>query len=245
MLLAVLAAAAAVHPAPARAVVADCQKSTDVADRVAVFEGRMRAWHHSARLQMRFRLQARTPGTRAWRRVAAPGFDQWQSADPGVRRFIYDKRVERLLAPASYRAVVRFRWLDAGGHTVGHAKRTSGVCREPDPRPNLVVQSLTVTRTAAGARYVALVKNTGRTSAGAFDVRFDAQAIPFADVGAGPLAAGATARVVATGGACTPGAPLSAIADPDGLIDEHSEADNELDTPCAYTPPAARTRHLH
>jgi CARDB len=234
MLLAVLALAVA-HPAPAKAVVTSCQKSTDAAARVAVFEGRMRGWRHSAKLQMRFRLQALTPDAPTWRAVDAPGFDQWQSAAPGVRRFIYDKRVERLLAPASYRVVVRFRWLDAHGKIVGRAKRVSAGCHEPDPRPNLVVRQLEIFRTTTGARYVAVVANTGRTAADAFDVRFLTNATPFADVSAGALAPGATERVAATGARCTPGEPLSVVADPDGLIEEHDEADNELDTSCSYT----------
>jgi hypothetical protein len=229
------ALALAAHPAPARAVVSSCQKSTDEAARVAVFEGRMRAWRHSTKLQMRFRLQALTPDAPTWRGVDAPGFDQWQSAAPGVRRFIYDKRVERLLAPASYRVVVRFRWLDAHGKVLGRAKRVSAGCHEPDPRPNLVVRQLTVFRTATGARYVAVVANTGRTTADVFGVRFLASATPFADVSAGPLAPGATAHVAVTGARCTSGEPLSVIADPDGLIEEHDEADNELDTGCSYT----------
>jgi CARDB len=233
MLLAALAVAAAVHPAPARAVLADCQKSTDVAGRVAVFEGRMRAWRHSDRLQMRFRLESRTPDAPAWRQVDAPGFGQRQSASRGVQRFIYDKRVERLLAPAGYRAVVRFRWLDAAGHTVGRAKRISAVCHEPDPRPNLVVRSLTVTRTAAGARYVALVANTGRTPVDAVDVRFAAQGTPFADVAGGPLAPTTSLKLATVGAACTPGEPLQVVVDPDDVVDEHSETDNQLDTTCA------------
>jgi hypothetical protein len=237
MKLAVLAvAAAAGHPAPAHVVVTSCQKSTDVAARSATFEGRMRAWRHSARLQMRFRLQAHTPEDPVWRGVDVEGFGVWQSAAVGVRRFVYDKRVEQLLAPAGYRVVVRFRWLDARGHIVGRAKRTSAPCREPDPRPNLVIRSLRATRTGKNtAHYVAVVANTGRTTAPAFGVRFDAAGLPFASSSAAALAPGATVRVPVDGPACTPGESIDVVVDPDGLIDERNEADDELTTACAYT----------
>jgi hypothetical protein len=244
MLVALLAVAAS-H-APAHAVLQTCDKSTDVEARAAVFQGSMRTWRHSARLQMRFRLQARTPEDPEWRRIDAPGFGPWQSADPGVRRFVYDKRVEGLLAPASYRAVLRFRWLDAHGHTVGHARRTTRSCRQPDPRPNLTVRQLLVNRVGRGtARYVAVVANTGRTAVDAFAVRFLAGGTTVGEAPAGPLEPGDTARVTLDGGACTPGEPLAAIADPAGVVDERNETDNELDSTCAYGSPGARRSHLH
>jgi hypothetical protein len=242
MLPALLALALAAHPAPARAVVASCAKSTDVAARAAVFEGSMRAWRHSVRLQMSFRLQAQTPADPAWRAIAAPGFGPWMSAAPGVRRYVYDKRIERLLAPAAYRVVLRFRWLDRRGRVVGRARRVSPACRQPDPRPNLLVRQLLVSRTAPGrAHYVAVVANTGRTTAGAFTVRFDAAGTPFAALSAAPLAPGRTVRVPVDGPACTTGEALAAVADSDGLVDESNEADNELDSVCAY--PAAAQGH--
>lgn len=246
MLSALLALAFAAHPAPARAVVTSCAKTTDVAARAVVFEGSMRAWRHSVRLQMRFRLQGRMPDDPVWRGIAAPGFGPWVSAAPGVRRYVYDKRIERLLAPAAYRVVVRFRWLDQRGHVVGRARRVSPPCRQPDPRPNLLVRRLLVIPTVAGrARYVAVVANTGRTAAGVFTVRFDAAGTTFAEKPAALLAPGATARVSVEGPSCTTGEALAAVADPDGLVDESNEADNELDTVCASAPADRRTTHLH
>jgi hypothetical protein len=247
MMLAAAAAAVALtaHHAPAHARLMSCVKSTDPGARVAVFEGNMRAWRHSRRLQLRFRLQSRTPQDPVWRTVRAPGFDRWLSSERGVRRFVYDKRVERLAAPASYRVVVRFRWRNARGRVVGHAQHTSRTCREPDPRPNLVVRKLLVYRLSpARARYVAVVANTGRTAADVFALRFDRLGLGLGEVFGGPLAPGHTARVHLDAAACRAGDPLDALADPDGLIDEHSEADNRLQVRCAYTP-AASKGHLH
>jgi hypothetical protein len=245
----VLAAAAAValaaSHAPAHARLMSCAKSTDPSARVAVFEGSMRAWRQSARLQLRFRLQSRTPQDPVWRTVHADGFGRWQSSDRGVRRFVYDKRVERLEAPASYRVVVRFRWRNAKGRIVGRAQHTSGACREPDPRPNLVVRKLFVYRLSkTRARYVAVVANTGRTAADAFEVRFDRGGLQLGEPFGVLLAPGHTERVHVDAAACKAGDVLDAVADPEGVIDEHSEADNRLQVPCAYTPTPSKA-HLH
>jgi CARDB len=245
MVLAAAAVALAAAHAPAHARLMSCAKSTDPAARVAVFEGSMRAWRHSERLQLRFRLQSRTPQDPVWRSVHADGFGRWQSSDAGVRRFVYDKRVEGLAAPASYRVVVRFRWRNAHGRIVGHAQRTSGTCREPDPRPNLVMRKLLVYRLGpARARYVAVVANTGRTAADAFTVRFDRAAVALGEAFGAPLAPGHTARVHVDAAACRAGDVLDAVVDPDGLIDEHSETDNRRQISCAYTP-AGSNAHLH
>jgi CARDB len=243
----VLAAAAALafaaHAAPAHARLTRCAKSTDPSARAAVFEGSMRAWRGSQRLQLRFRLQSRTPQDPVWRAVRAPGFGRWQSSDVGVRRFVYDKRVEGLAAPASYRVVVRFRWRDAHGRIVGRAQRISRTCHEPDPRPNLVVRKLLVYRLGpARARYVAVVANTGRTAADAFAVRFDRTALSLGQAFGAPLAPGQTVRVHLDAAACRAGDVLDAVVDPDGLIDEHNEADNRRQLSCVYTPAGSKAR---
>jgi hypothetical protein len=128
---------------------------------------------------------------------------------------------------------------------VGHAERTSSTCREPDPRPNLVVRKLLVYRLSkTRARYAAVIANTGRTAADAFAVRFHRAGLALGDVFGVPLAPGHTERVHVDAAACRPGELLDAVADPDALIDEHSETDNRLQVPCAYTP-AGSKGHLH
>ena len=86
----------------------------------------------------------------------------------GFRKYTYDKTVQGLLAPASYRAVVHFRWRDARGKLIRSERAVSGICRQPDSRPDLVIRNVK----ADPAGYVAVVFNRGREAAGAFDVRF-------------------------------------------------------------------------
>ena len=144
------------------------------------------------------------------------------------------ERVEGLLAPATYRVQLRFRWLSDGGRTLATARRSSASCRQPDPRPNLVVSSLTVQRTAKPGRYryVAFVRNTGRSAAGASALRvaFGGAALPHAPVVA--LEAGEGVEVAIEGPACSEGAPVDADADAGEAIDERDEADNRFTRLC-------------
>ena len=233
-LAALAPAAGAAERAPARAVLAACERATDEADGAGVFEGQMRAAAGSARLQMRFTLQARTPARPRWTTVQAPGFGAWATSAAGTARYVYTKRVEGLLAPGAYRVRVRFRWLDAGGVAILRASAFSAACRQPDTRPDLVVRSIAL---AAGARpgrqrYVVKVRNTGRTTAGAssLELTVGGEMVPAASVAA--LDAGESALVELEGPACAAGEPLTAEADAAQAVDERNEADNVFSRPC-------------
>jgi len=198
-------------------------------ERAAEFEARMGVVKGAARMRMRFTLQARKPGKAAFRRVAAPGFDVWTTADAGKRRYVFTRRVEALIGPASYRATVRFRWVDARGATVARTRAHSRSCRQPDHRPNLVVRALSV----EGARnYVALVVNNGRTASGPFDLQVQLPDQVLGPVTVDDLAPRAQRLVRFRGPRCKAGTSITATADPLDVIDERSEVDNALTVTC-------------
>jgi hypothetical protein len=224
--LLVLAFPAAAAAADGDATLVACDRS----DRTADFEGRMEQVAGADQLKMRFTLQARRPGRRSFRRVAAPGFGPWTASEPGTTRYIYTRRVEQLIGPAWYRVVIRFRWVDASGRTVARDHATSRSCRQRDTRPNLTIEELTAKPTADPSlrRYSVLVHNDGRG---------DAEPFELAVAGLDPvivdgLGAHSEQLVEVLGPACGPGAPISAVADPGDLVDERSERDNELATTC-------------
>jgi CARDB len=209
-----------------------CETGPAEADRAAAFEGRVRAQRPGQRLQMRFTLQVSTPGASRWRSVSAPGFGVWYSADPGVTRWTYAKRVQDLLAPASYRAKVRFRWRDARGTVVARTSVVSSVCKQPDLRPDLTTGALSAQ--AAGtsaARYAVEVRNTGRGEADAtiltlgFGSTLLEAAVPALD-------AGETRTVTVTGPRCQAGSEVELILDPASRVDERDEDDNTRLVPC-------------
>jgi CARDB len=200
-------------------------------DRAAEFEARMGKVEDGVKMKMRFTLQARKPGKKKpYRRVAAPGFSSWTTADTGTSRYVFTRRVEGLIGPARYRALVRFRWIDARGKVILTAKRYSKGCWQPDHRPNLKVKALS---REGKRRYVALVANNGRTATGPFDLQVAVGDTLLEPVPVLSLEPGTQTLVTVRGPICSAGTALTATADPLNLVDERNEDDNAFTVPCA------------
>lgn len=234
MLVALLAAAgpaaAQDEPPALQAAVETCSTSALPAQRVVTFVGSMPAVVGATVMQMRFELERRARGETRWRRIrGAPGFGAWERSDPGRAGFVFHKRVDGLQAPAGYRAVVRFRWTDAAGRPVRTARRRTPACEQPDLRPNLVPGALTgVFDLRPGlALYKLVVRNTGRSAAGAFGVR----------VGTGTaevqgLAPQQERTVLVLAPICLAGTTMLAVVDADGRVDESFERGNATARGC-------------
>src|SRR5215216_3467979 len=140
-----------------------CVPALEQHERTATFEARVRQARGGERIQVRFTLQQREPASREWHRIVAEGLDEWQTSEAGVSRYSYAKTVQNLPAPAVYRVVVRFRWLDAGGTVLARARATSRGCRQPDMRPDLAA-TLIEPLPPAGAEpggYLVILVNRG------------------------------------------------------------------------------------
>lgn len=211
-----------------------CATSLAEPGRHLVAEGSMRSVSGAARMQMRFNLEVRTPTRPAWTALSAPGFDVWNTADPAARRYTYVKRVEALAAPASYRMVVRFRWLAAAGRTVAVQRRTTRVCEQPDLRPDLVARKLQITPAHGPAkrRYVVTVGNVGSSAAGPFAVTLSVNGALLPNQAVGGLAARGRAKLTFVGPGCAPGSILVVRVDAEGRVQERDEAANQLAVPC-------------
>jgi hypothetical protein len=241
-LLASAVAPAAASAAPAAAIggsrLLACQSALNPGDRLAAFEGRMRTVRGAGRLQMRFTLQTRSKDEPGWHSLPAPGFGRWLTSDAGVGRYVYTKRVVALAAPASYRTLVRFRWLGRGGRHLASDHSTSPVCRQLDLRPNL--RPLGIDERAGAdadhARYLIPVENRGRSAAGPFDVVVSVDGTTLTPAQAPDLDPGESALVEVEGPPCKQGATLTVDVDPTGAVDERTEADNRLSVPCPAAP---------
>src|SRR3954452_547984 len=196
---------------------------------VATFEGRVTPIKRAAKAQMRFTLQARTPEETVWRAVGAPGVGTWLTAAPKAGRYVYDKTVQQLLAPAEYRAVIRFRWRDAHGRVLRSESATTKICRQPDPRPDLQIVAL-----KTGARYVAVIRNTGRGDAGPFSLAFtrNGESLGLVAVADGLKSGAQTSAVLSTAPACVAGELIAAQVDPLDEVDEADEDGNVLSQTC-------------
>jgi hypothetical protein len=224
----------AADPAPRPALAASvetCATSALPAGRVVSFVGSMPTISGDERMRMRFDLERLKPGDDdGWRRLrGVSGFGTWESAAAGRAGFVFHKRVEALLAPASYRAVVRVRWEDADGRIVRRARRRTASCAQPDLRPNLVPGPLTgIFDTRPGfAVYTLVVRNAGRGAAGPFSVR-----VGDATAEVDGLEPGAQRTIVVVSPICLAGTTTLAEVDPFRQIDESRERGNVAERRC-------------
>jgi hypothetical protein len=220
--------------ARARVALDECRQGLAAGDRAAAWEGRMTRVKATQRMQMRFVLQWRQSGAKRWSAIKAAGLGTWVSSDTGVKTYTFTKRIENLAAPASYRVVVRFRWLDSSGRSIDSDKVVAKPCRQPDLRPNLVPTLLFSQRVGDPdrRRYVVVVRNEGETAAGPFDVGLGT----LAPAHVVDLGAGASTQVSFEAPRCDAPSALQATVDPGALVDEADEEDNALSVPCPVPP---------
>jgi hypothetical protein len=220
--------------AAARVKLLACVPALAAQERSATFEARVRKARGSVRMQVRFTLQVRDATLPGWRRVVAGGLDEWLTSEPDVRRYIYAKTVRNLSAPAAYRTVVRFRWLDPDGVVLRRSRRLSPPCRQPDMRPNLTAMRIEVAAPAANAaaQYLVTVRNGAGSASGPFAVALAAGELVLGPMTLPGLAAGERRTLTFTGPACAAGDSLTATVDPALAVDERDEHDNVLVAPC-------------
>ncbi|MDE3069193.1 MAG: hypothetical protein KGJ43_00500 [Acidobacteriota bacterium] len=99
----------------------------------ATFAGQMVALPGAFQMAMRVDLEVHDASESGFHRLSAPGLGVWHRSEPSVKVFRYLAQVTSLAAPAGYRALITYRWLDVGGHVMRHAVRHTPVCRQPAP----------------------------------------------------------------------------------------------------------------
>jgi hypothetical protein len=118
---------------PASASLEECVSAASQEGRAATFGGEMSVLAGTARMEIRIDLLERAPEELAYHRVAAPGLGVWRGAAPGVKTYRYLKQVTNLAAPASYRGLVRFRWLNARGRLIASSELRTHACSQTPP----------------------------------------------------------------------------------------------------------------
>ena len=143
----------------ATATVEQCVTTGEQTNRSATFSAEMTAVTATARMAMRIEVQERLPGEELFHTVSAPGLGVWRGSAPGVKIYQYVKQVTNLSAPAGYRALVRFHWLNDKGYVIKRAERHTLECVQPTPAP--VTPSAPVTPGGASAVSTAPSTTTG------------------------------------------------------------------------------------
>lgn len=222
-----------------------CRRSPLLDGRVAVVGTSMRPLPAGRRLAVRLDLWQRVPGARWTQRTDVPGLGVWVvPSDPLLGSqpgdvFKYRQAVGRLVVPAAYRFRVTFRWSNDAGAVVRQTALTTAVCREPDLRPDLVLDGVKAApspRAAGLVRYTVSVRNAGRSVAprSVVAATLPGDATPNQRTRGVPrLAPGASVTVAFTGPGCAAGAqPAMFVVDPGNAVEESREGDNELAATC-------------
>jgi hypothetical protein len=212
-----------------------CTTGADDASRAAAFTGAMPAAAQTKRMQMRFVLiQRKGVGPKGiFKKIAVPGWGGWVKSDPDRQGFVFTKRVEALTAPAGYRAVITFRWYDGKGHVQRTATRTTSICEQPDPRPDLVLSGVDATATGKStAAYTVSIGNEGHSDAVPFAVTITVEGTVSEPVTLGPIAAGGRLTGTLVAPKCTPGSTILVTVDVADTVVESVESDDAVQRPC-------------
>ena len=124
-----------------RVELATCHRDSVQDERYAVFGAEMASLRRGDRMAMRFDLQRRAPGERRFESLDVPGLGVWHRARRGRSPYSFDQRVERLAAPASYRARVTFRWTGPGNAEKVVVRRVTEACKQPGDASDLGVRA--------------------------------------------------------------------------------------------------------
>ncbi len=131
-LMATLPGAGTTSPAPAlSANVEQCVTAATQADRSVTFTGQMETLPGAHRMAMEIVVQEHEPGEPGFHTLAAAGPATWQRSEVGLKIYRYVRQVTDLPAPAAFRALVQYRWLDERGHVLRTISRRTPICRQP------------------------------------------------------------------------------------------------------------------
>jgi hypothetical protein len=214
--------------------VTTCVSGTTAAERSASFRGQIQTLPGARTLSISFSLYQRT-ATGGWTPVSAPGFDVWQSSTPGIGSFTANENVIDLPAPAAFRAVVHYRWLDRRHHVIRRDERVTPNCVMTLPQPNLFVARLSRSADGAGNGtqfYNVLVRNSGVAPAGPFSVALSVGPTALAPLTVAGLAPGSSQALQFTGPRCTAGTTVTAQVDPSAAISEPANPQRTVSIVC-------------
>jgi hypothetical protein len=220
--------------ADARARLTACKPSLDPAVRSLIVDASMRSLQEDDRMLMRFDLFQKAQGSKRFRRLAGPGLGTWNPATPGVDRFRFRKPIQNLPAGATFYVKVTYRWLDAKDAVYARTARLTGLCFQPDLRPDLRIVSLSSPRRVAQGEFVyrVVLRNAGRTASRDFDGVLTVGGLPRPAVHVTGLVTGERRAVDFFGPRCESGATARLELDPDNRVDESDETNDSRSITC-------------
>jgi hypothetical protein len=218
-----------------------CQSALDPGNRSVSVTAVMRPVPGTKHMSVRFDLLTAQPGA-APAAIHSGDLGKWiKPANPTVGQLPGDvwnvqKQVVPLAAPATYRFRVSFRWLGARDRILEQSEQLSRRCDQRELRPDLLVQSITVTALPNQPQqnlYTAVIANQGNSAAGPFSVLFapgDGSATTTDTVAL--LRAHSARSLEFVGPRCTTGTAPTITADSALQIHDLNRANNALTATC-------------
>ncbi len=129
-------------PAPAlTAGVEQCVTAPTQADRSVTFTGQMETVAGAHRMAIEIVVQEHTLEEEGFHTLTTAGLGSWQRSEAGVKIYKVRQAVTDLPAPAVFRAIVRYRWLNEKGEVIRHDERRTPICKQPGERAKAATTS--------------------------------------------------------------------------------------------------------
>jgi hypothetical protein len=141
-LMAALPGAATTSPAPTlSAGVEQCVTAPTQADRSVTFTGQMETVAGAHRMAIEIVVQEHTIEEEGFHTLTTAGLGSWQRSEAGVKIYKVRQAVTDLPAPAVFRAIVRYRWMNEKGQVIRHDERRTPICKQPGERAKTATAS--------------------------------------------------------------------------------------------------------
>jgi hypothetical protein len=214
-----------------------CQRALEPAQRMVSVEAVMRPLKGTQRLQLKFELLSKVPGSTTVGFVHGGDLGIWISPPrqqitlgtrPGDVWSLNHPVADLFLAPAYYHFRVTFRWLGAHQRVLGTVVRESPRCFQPELRPDLVAVSLVaipITGKPTKDSYAATIADDGLTGAGPFTVEFTDGAI-VKDDRVHHINAKSAQTLHFVGPVCNASSPPTMTVDPAQQVDDYNRTNN-------------------
>ena len=215
-----------------------CASSPVLANRRFFVQAHMLPVTGTQTMQLRFRFFLRQTGQaeRELKLAGSVGFWEAPVSARTVKNWIFNKQVDSLPAPASFRMEVDFQWNGTGTRVIKRQTIRTGGCTQTDMRPDLVVTSVVATAVPSSDKvhYAITLKNAGKGSAAASKILITLLS-PYkrVEVATPTLKVGESKVIGIDTDRCDSGGTALIEVDPANLLGEASTTNNSRTVGCS------------
>lgn len=233
-----LAGGPRVASSPASVNVTKCSSSPVLANRRFFVQAHMLPVSGTQTMQLRFRFFMKRTGQAESEVKVEGSVGYWEPAVSAktVKNWIFNKQVDSLPAPATYRMEVDFQWNGTGTKVLKRQTIRTGGCNQLDQRPDLAITNV-VTAAVPGTSnisYDVTVANSGKGTALASKLVLTVLS-PYArvEVATPTLKVGESKVVRVVAARCDAGGTALLEVDPGNLLSESSTSNNGRAVGCS------------